>query len=140
MKQLTSDLLTPITANKEDLERKIQGAKNLHIKTVSVWGEYTSHFFKLFLEHQEKGYVPLPETATNSNSFIKINMTKPDSLLESEYEKITLKVTDEYESSIRHKEKERKQSLKREQDRIRAEMKAKEEEQALLNEIMNTKV
>jgi hypothetical protein len=139
MKQSINELLTPVTANEADLAKRIERAINQNIKTISVYGEYTTHFFKVFLERIEEGYEPLVDSATNHGANIRINMRKPEALLEDEHKKLTLEATKEYEEHIKYKEDERKKALKREQARIKSEMNAEKEKKALLDEILNAK-
>ena len=140
MTTLDKSILTPIVASEADLERKIRRAKSLHDENVSVYGEYLSHFFEVFLQHIDDGYTPISDSAVNTGTSVRINMKKPAALLDSEYKKITLKVTEEYEEDIKDKEEKRKQALKREQARIKAEREKRELEDEFLNSVINAKI
>ncbi|MDO6488673.1 hypothetical protein Q4503_13280 [Colwellia sp. 6_MG-2023] len=140
MTTLDKSILTPIVANEADLAKRIERAINENIKNISVYGEYTIHFFEVFLKRIEEGYTPLVDSATNYGGNIRINMRKPEALLEEEHKKLTLEATKEYEEHIKHKEEKRKQALKREQARIKAEREKRELEDEFLDSVINAKI
>lgn len=116
---ITESIMTPITVDKVELDRLIESAMIRHSKTVRVYGCYSSEFINSFLEHLENGFSPQVRTATNLEG--EIYMEKPTNVLEKEHLQLTLEVTEKYEKDIASKEERRKEALKKEQDRIRAE-------------------
>lgn len=138
MTTLDKSILIPIVADEAELAKRIQREINRSPTSISVSGAYSSHFISLLLEHMEKGYIPLPDTASNLDG--RIDMEKPAALLEDEHKKLTLKATKEYEDYIKDKEKKRQEVLAREQARIKLEREKRKLEDEFLNSIVDAKV
>jgi hypothetical protein len=117
---ITESIMTPITADKVELASLINSAISRNPTKVTISDHISSVFVDKFLEHLTNGFEPIVQSALFLDRG-QVDMDKPAAVLEEEHKKIALKVTEKYEKDIASKEEMRKEALKKEQDRIRAE-------------------